>query len=351
MREENFRQICGDENIDVRGPDDSKKQIGWVFEPDRQLALLTNFWNRLENERSLIFFYCNQGNPLEENLNRILIGVARISNIGPQLFFGKKLPEYTEDYPIWSRCITHDFKNQGFRLPYHEYLLEGYDPSNIICQIPEGTMLDFSYVGEHVNDDTAVGALERLLQSVENVKKENRVPGDWQRHIIWLNDVLSEVWQNRGPFPGTGSVLQFLGVEVGTAFQRQVLTPRITKGENAWEYLLAVLEGRQHCDEVDYSVPLKQAAERWAAYSLSRRKLLSLLVRFELTPKQVKRIADAPGATCFCVFNHRYITFNYCVDRKGQIERPEHSPDYNSLQRRLHWRAHLFPEHRRIHQT
>lgn len=293
MREENFRQLCEDEHFDIRGPDAPDKQSGWVFEPDRQLALLTHFWGRLEKNRSLVFFYCNQGNPLEENLTRVLIGVGRISNIGPQRFFGKKPPKFPDDYPIWSRCITHDFENQGVRLPYHEYLRDGHDLSNVICRIPDGTMLDFSYVGEHVSDDTSVGALERLLQSVQAVKDENKVPGDWQRHIIWLNDVLSEVWQNRGPFPGAGSVLQFLGVEVGTAFHRQVLMPRIKKGDNAWEYLLAILEGTSVCEEKEYSKPMKQAAERWAAYSPSRRQLLSLLVRFELTPTQVKRIADA----------------------------------------------------------
>lgn len=133
----------------------------------------------------------------------------------------------------------------------------------------------------------------RWMRSVQAIKDENKVPGDWQRHIVWLNDVLSEIWRNRGPFPGAGSVLQFLGVEVGTAFHRQVLMPRIKKGENAWEYLLALLECKRKCDEKEYAKPLKQAAERWAAYSPSCRKFLSLLVRFELTPKQVKRIADA----------------------------------------------------------
>jgi len=293
MREENFRQISEEERLEIRGPDDPKREHGWVFEPDRQLALLSNFWGRLEKGRSLIFFYCNKGNPLEENLNRVLVGVGRISNVGPQLYFGKKPPKYADNYPIWSRCVTHDLESQGFRLPYHEYLRGGHDTSNIVCRIPEGAMLDFSYVSEHVSDDTAVGALERLLQSVEAVKNENKVPGEWNRHIVWLNDVLSEVWQNRGPFPGTGSVLQFLGVEAGTAFQRQVLTPLIKKGENAWNYLLAILEGQRQCDEKDYVRPLKQAASRWIAYTPSRRKLLSLLVRFELTPKQVKRIADA----------------------------------------------------------
>jgi exodeoxyribonuclease V alpha subunit len=292
LREENFRQICEDENLDIRGPDNGDKKAGWVFEPDRQEELLRHFWGKLEKDRSLIFFYCNHGNPLDESLNRILIGVSRISTIGPQLFFGKKPPNYVDNYPIWSRCITHDFETQGCRLPYQEYLRGGHDPSNIVCRIPDGSMPDFSYVGEHVSDDTAVGALERLLQSVQIVKDEDKVPGDWNQHLVWLNDVLSEVWRNRGPFPGAGSVLQYLGVEVGTVFQRQVLTARTNKGENAWQYLLAILEGQRQCEEKVYRRPLQQAAERWAAYIPSRRDLLSLLVRFELTPKQVHRIAN-----------------------------------------------------------
>ena len=104
--------------------------------------------------------------------------------------------------------------------------------------------------------------------------------------------MLSEVWSNRGPFPGAGSVLQFLGVEVGTAFHRQVLTPLTKKGDNAWEYLLAILEGKQECEHKQYVKPMQQAAQRWAAYSQTKRELLAKLVRFELSPKQVKRIAD-----------------------------------------------------------
>jgi len=62
---------------------------------------------------------------------------------------------------------------------------------------PGGAALNFSFVAEHVSDDLAVGALERLLQSIQAVIDESKVPGEWDRHRLWLNDVLSEVWQNR----------------------------------------------------------------------------------------------------------------------------------------------------------
>jgi hypothetical protein len=292
LREESFRSICEDEKLDIRNSDTKDKEFGWVFEPDRQIELLRHFWGKLEKSKSLLFLYCNHGNPLDESLNRILLGVSRISQIGPQLFFGKKLPKFPDQYPIWSRCITHDFENQGFRLPYHEYLKAGIDPKNIICLVPEGALLNFSYVAEHVGDDMAVGALERLLQSVQAVKDENKVSGDWDRHLLWLNDVLSEVWQNRGPFPGIGSVLQYLGCESGTAFQREVLVPLLNKGDDAWEYVKAILESRRKCEQQRYTKALKEAGERWMAYKEPRRRLLSMLVRLELTPQQVERVAN-----------------------------------------------------------
>ena len=292
MREENFRVICEDEKLDIRESDQKDKESGWVFEPDRQIALLKNFWGKLEKNKSLIFLYCNHGNPLDESLNRILLGVSRISQIGSQLFFGTKPPKYPDRYPIWSRCITHDFERQGFRLPYHEYLRAGHDPKDILCLVPEGAMLNFSYVAEQLGDDLAVGALERLVQSVQAVKDEGKVPGDWDRHLLWLNDVLSEVWQNRGPFPGIGSVLQYLGCDSGTAFQRQVLVPLLNKGENAWEYVLAILEGRKKCEQLEYAKALTQAGERWSAYKTPRRNLLAQLARFELSPAQVERVAN-----------------------------------------------------------
>jgi hypothetical protein len=292
LREESFRSICEDEKLDIRESDTKDKQFGWVFEPDRQIELLRNFWGKLEQNKSLVFFYCNHGNPLDESLNRILLGVSRISRIGPQLFFGKKLPKFPDQYPIWSRCITHDFEKQGFRLPYHEYLKAGHDTQNILCLVPEGAILSFSYVAEHVGDDIAVGALERLLQSVQAVKDENKVPGEWDRHLGWLNDLLSEVWQDRGSFPGIGSVLQYLGCESGTAFQRQVLSPLLNKGDNAWEFVTAIFEGRRKCEQKPYAKALKEAGERWMAYKEPRRRLLSLLVRLELSPSQVARAAN-----------------------------------------------------------
>jgi len=73
MREEHFRMVCETEKLNISGPPNGDKKSGWVFEPDRQIALLKNFWGKLEPGKSLIFFYCNHGNPLDENASRLLL--------------------------------------------------------------------------------------------------------------------------------------------------------------------------------------------------------------------------------------------------------------------------------------
>ena len=289
MREEFFQEVCEAEDLTIRGPDEARSN-GWVFEPDRQRALLKRFWGKLEHHNSLIFYYCNHGNPLDENTPRIIVGVGRIADLGPQLYFGTN-PKYRDQYPVWSRRISQAYPDQGVRIPYQEYLRDGHPMENIICRVPRNALLPFSYGGEHVSDDVAVAILERVIQCVERVAADGHVAGDWERRLAWLNDALAEAWSGRGPFPGAGSVLQYLGFSKGTSFQRAVLTPMAKQAQNPWDYVLSILEGKTEPNGGPHQARLLKARERWGVLK-SRQALLSKLARFELTPAQVQRIAN-----------------------------------------------------------
>ena len=289
MREEFFQEVCEAEDLAIRGPDEARSS-GWVYEPDRQRALLTQFWGKLEPHSSLIFYYCNHGNPLDENTPRIVVGVGRIAHLGPQLYFGRTR-KYTDQYPVWSRRVTQSYPDQGVRIPYQEYLRDGHPTEDIICRVPGNALLPFSYGGEHVSDDVAVAILERVTQCVQRVAADGHVPGDWDRRLAWLNDALAEAWSGRGPFPGAGSVLQYLGFAKGTSFQRAVLSPMAKRAENPWDYVLSILEGRTEPDSGPHQAGLLKARQRWSVLK-SRQTLLSRLARFELTPAQVQRIAN-----------------------------------------------------------
>lgn len=289
MREEFFQDVCDAEDLTIRGPEEARSH-GWVFEPDRQRALLRRFWGKLEPRNSLIFYYCNHGNPLDESTSRIVVGVGRIAEVGPQLYFGSTR-RYADEYPVWSRRITQSFPEQGVRIPYQEYLRDGRSTEGIICRVPGNALLPFSYGGEHVSDDVAVAILERVIQCVQRVGADGHVAGAWDQRLAWLNDVLAETWSGRGPFPGAGSVLQYLGFSKGTSFQRAVLSPMAKRAENPWAYVLSILEGRTEPDSGPHHAGLLKARQRWGVLK-SRQTLLSKLARFELSPAQVQRIAN-----------------------------------------------------------
>ncbi len=289
MREEFFQEVCEAEDLSIRGPDDPRSS-GWVFEPDRQLELLKQFWGKLEPQNSLVFYYCNQGNPLDEGTPRIVVGVGRVAEVGPQLYFGTT-PKYKDLYPVWSRRITQAYPDQGVRLPYQEYLRYGHSTDDIICRVPQNALIPFSYGGEHVSDDVAVAILERVIQCVEHVSADGHIAGDWERRLAWLNDALAEAWSGRGPFPGAGNVLQYLGFSNGTSFQRTVLSPMAKRSVNPWEHVLSILDGKIEPEETPYKAGLLRARERWGLLK-SRQALLSKLARFELSQSQIQRIAN-----------------------------------------------------------
>ena len=293
LLESSFRDICEAENLSIRGPEDKKKTRGWIYDPDRQRALLNQFWGKLkEGEGKSLVFYYAKGNPVDENVPRLILGVGRIKKIGPQLYF-EGTDDSGEPFPIWTRSVKQDYPSQGFRLPYQEYLREGFDPRPFACYIPTGSLLQFSYVAEHISDDQAVGILERLIQSVETIKTEGKVFGPWTTHLNWLNDCLSEVWIDRGPFPGIGSVLQYLGCVRGTSFQRNVLKGFIKQNRNPWDYVKGILEGKVTPTD-EFVRDFDNACSKWQKLGVRtiRQELLEVLVRFELTQAQVNRLMD-----------------------------------------------------------
>ena len=62
----------------------------WVMEDNRQRALLNHFWGKLKKGASLIFYYCNRGNAVNDDVPRMIVGMSRIVEMGDQRYFGKR---------------------------------------------------------------------------------------------------------------------------------------------------------------------------------------------------------------------------------------------------------------------
>jgi len=263
----------------------------WVNDPEEQRKRLDIFFDEIEEHQSLAFFYTNHGNPLiDESGDRLLIGVARIIKKGPQHYF-PPTDRHPGDYPLWSRAITID-PSESFFIPYQEYLDRGEDCSHIICSIPNSIRANYSYVSEHLTDDVAVISLESLIEIAYSLHEDGIVHKDWESKIDWLNNILGETWKNRGAFPGIAGVLDYLEFRRGSVYQYNVLKKLTSKGIDAWDHVTSILND-DHDPENEYLESFMVARSEWNETTSKKRNLLSILALFELSPDQIKRVANS----------------------------------------------------------
>jgi hypothetical protein len=267
-----------------------KDDTTWENDPKIQSDNLKEYFDPIGND-SLVFFYVDHGNPLIEDPDeRVLVGVARVDSVGDQLYF-PQTKKYPDNFPLWSRRITLN-PAQMVRLPYQEYLQKGLDASNMVCRVPNSVREQFSYVSEHLTDDDAVVILERLIQSTRVVLEDGKIPGPWSERLQWLGSLLSETWQNRGPYPGIGSVLAHLGARHGAIYQLEVLRIMSSEGKNPKTHILSILNERMPVEK-GFEKDLKIAQRAWKSLPSGRKELLSLLFLFELTEQQVDRLSNS----------------------------------------------------------
>jgi hypothetical protein len=93
-----------DERLPTPLPPDEEAPFAspWVFGRERQEAILKLFSSRLTPERSLVFFYCKEGQPLGDTISRLVMGVGRIATVAPPKAYdvAKKKPTHL----MWDLC-------------------------------------------------------------------------------------------------------------------------------------------------------------------------------------------------------------------------------------------------------
>jgi len=73
MLEDNFREICEEENLQIPERRNLDSSPTWVMEDNRQRALLNHFWGKLKKGESLVFHYCNRGNAVNDEVPRTIV--------------------------------------------------------------------------------------------------------------------------------------------------------------------------------------------------------------------------------------------------------------------------------------
>lgn len=270
----------------------------WIQDHRNHRALLEGFWNHVQPEESLVFFYAKQVPLVEDTGRRVLIGAGRVLKLGP-------LTEY--DYAgspadkirslLWERMVIHSIRpgfKDGFLLPYQEALEKSddgrtFDPAEVVAFAPEDRFTEFSFATEHVSHDAAIGALlscrAALLRAAELF---NFAIADQER---WIDQQLGHLWKKRGPFPGLGAVLGATGVPMAN-FVAQALVDKVGEDGNPWAvWQSALADPRKHLP-ADLARRLDTTiAKAWQRLPTERRQFLELLSRIDLSAAQADVLA------------------------------------------------------------
>ena len=274
----------------------------WVFGRERQEALLSRFFDSggVVSGSSMVMFYTKHGHPLGDDIPRLIVGVGQITKI-------RDLRRYptsgAETYPLWDRLISHSIRgdgSQGFLLPYHEYLQQTGDPEedvrrrqlleSVVLRPDDDQIVNFSYHTEHAGPDIALGVLVKLLEVIRSIRSHGIAVGNWLAREDWVNEQLAATWLDRGPFPGLGSVLEAVGLRLGTALVFDLRAQgRLRDDGDPWPMVDSLIRGDREPPRKEYVADLGAVRNTWINMGHRRRRLLELLSRFNLTPPQARR--------------------------------------------------------------
>ena len=255
------------------------------------------FFDQVEPDHSLVFYYANYSNPFSENdQNRyVVVGASRVKAVGGELTWIGQSSNMEERYGpnAWARDITSHYPDQGLRLPYHLYM-DHPEVLERILFVPENSR-NFKYATRHISDDGALGLIERLSEIVGVLQEIGDESENWQVRQEWLASVMAELWQNRGLYPAILRVWDYLNFAEAIPYSMEQIPIRGAK--DVKDEIFAFLQG--NVDTVS-GLPLgeKRVAKvrkKWRYLEPEQQALLrDVLPRFDLQTEQIGRILTGP---------------------------------------------------------
>ena len=196
----------------------------WVSHGESQKGIFNYFYSGIKPHKSLIFPYYKQVPFIDDN-RRVIAGIGNIVS-------KVELEEYEtdgssdEENYIWETNAAHSIREEGkdgFLMPYHEiseYARKhsDFDVSSVTVFEPVGFREEFSYAAEWVSYDAAIDVLNQTKTALKNIAKLNlkKANHEWVNiQLEYIDEQLNKVWNQRGIFPGLGSILSAFGVRYG----------------------------------------------------------------------------------------------------------------------------------------
>ena len=267
----------------------------WVQEITNQKALLNCFFEHLQEETSLVFFYAKQV-PFVESSGRVLAGVGKINKIIASEAYEGSNNRFGAAY--WEHMILHSIRKDGkngLLLPYHsaiEYQQEtpSFDVAELAVIVPNDKRFEFSYGTEHVSNDSAIRVLLDCIKSLEKAE-ELGIGENHQTSIQWIHNEIAQLEKLRGAYPGMGAALCAFGIEKGHFVAAEIINQLKDDKDNPWLLFEKALDNPKGIlsDAVAALIPFNsnKLYKRLKEKSTPTRiKFLHLLSRFDLSIEQ-----------------------------------------------------------------
>ena len=263
------------------------------FDNDKRKAAAENYFNQFEPGKSLIFYYAGYSNPFSENEenNYVVVGISRLKEIAPVQFYPDAdnwIRQKFADGLVWQRPITSNYPDEGFCIPYQNYMSDEDALEKIV--VKPLNRAPFKYGSREVSNDDAIEVINQLIASVDALIELGDTSQDWSVRKGWLNSVLAEIWQARGPYPGFPAVLEFLNLETLISDYINLMTYDAMK--NYVADVRAFLEGKDNAFAKKISSPdkIRRRCQLLGAEKL--KFLFEVLSRFALSAAQVSSITN-----------------------------------------------------------
>ncbi|WP_404292131.1 AAA family ATPase [Microvirga sp. RSM25] len=302
------REIEGDDHAGLKGKAETLRLgydperepelafgTSWIQDRHNQLVMLDTFFGALKPKDSLCFFYAKR-TPLSENSRRVIVGVGRVTGIGPSIDYAYDRPGPLEGV-LWERSVRHSIRpngTDGFLMPYHELLNAATsDPSLDLeaCTAfaPDDQFDAYSYASEHLDDDQAIASLLACAAALKAAAE--RADVDVGKALRWIDQELARLWIARGAHPGLGSALSAFGLEHGILLAHEIVRAGAKDGIvfDAFSFIDAFASDPKLFPEAEVLGFGKGFREKWSALPKQRRALLELVARCSLSPEQAER--------------------------------------------------------------
>jgi exodeoxyribonuclease V alpha subunit len=278
------------------GPEVRNTGGGQQYDYDKRRAGAESYFEQIEANSSLVFYYSNYSNPFSEDdaQRYVIVGVSRVKSVGKMRNYTDMTPEDRKKYGggfVWGLDLTSHYPDEGLRLPYHRYLDRPEEAERFIVVPPNPR--NFKYATRQFDDDDALEIIEALIKSVSTLKEMGDSSEDWDARLDWLHSVVAELWAQRGLFPGLPPILDHLAIPKAIAFFKQR-----TEAGDELQAKRAIFEFLAGDSSEEAALGLTETEKRSARRQWALREddeqafIRDVLVRFAITKDQIAKILD-----------------------------------------------------------